>query len=298
MTNKEQLRILIEQYFEGNLSEKDIAELNKGLINDPELKAEFDLQNEIVRGIKNYRKVELKSRLESVKVPTGLIGSLASSNVILGSLISGVVVIGTIIGITIFPKSSNENLELISLNGATYTLPLEKDVPAIPEPRSTVDATISNTKIHSDAPENIEDDVKDKQGKAPYRIKKRQLSVLLPDVPEQLSQEQNPDIEEINQKPRAITGFVDNEVEQISIATISDDQFDFHYKFYDSQLFLYGNYDEQYEILELFSVSDKQLYFIYKGAYYVIKNNTRTPVPFTEITDETLIKELEVVKEK
>jgi len=84
---------LIEAYFEGIISPAEKATLEAKISSDPLLKAEFDLQKNIVKGISNVRKQELKSRLASIELPTNT-GLFAGSGVKW--------LAGTVAGVTLF----------------------------------------------------------------------------------------------------------------------------------------------------------------------------------------------------
>ena len=58
----------VEAYFDNTLGEAEKQDFFKEIESNPELKSEFDFQNEIINGIKEARKAELKAMLNKVKV--------------------------------------------------------------------------------------------------------------------------------------------------------------------------------------------------------------------------------------
>ncbi|MCS6820466.1 MAG: hypothetical protein NZ551_01200 [Microscillaceae bacterium] len=61
---------LIDAYLRNELPEAERIAFEQRLRNDSSLKAEFELQQEIVSGIQAYRKAQLKQRLEAIKIKT------------------------------------------------------------------------------------------------------------------------------------------------------------------------------------------------------------------------------------
>jgi len=58
----------IEAYLTGKLNAADKVALEEGMKNDPLLKSEVELQNDIIESLKNSRKIQLKNRLNNIDV--------------------------------------------------------------------------------------------------------------------------------------------------------------------------------------------------------------------------------------
>ena len=67
MTNSNYSK-LVERYLEGEMSGQEAMEFEQLMNKDPMLAGEYNLQQDIVSGIKDYRKSELKLRLDNVDV--------------------------------------------------------------------------------------------------------------------------------------------------------------------------------------------------------------------------------------
>ena len=99
----------IDNYHSGQMSAEEIASFESKLSSDPALKAESDFQKEIVNGLKEYRKTQLKARLDAVDLTPSWM-EFAQQSTLMKSF--GGVAIATLIGAGIYfgAESSKENL--------------------------------------------------------------------------------------------------------------------------------------------------------------------------------------------
>ena len=85
----------IDSYLDGSMSQADRVQFEQSLGSDPGLKREFEFQKNLVDGIKEARRLELKTRLNSIDVS----GLTSSSGLSAGTITAGVVITaGLIIG--------------------------------------------------------------------------------------------------------------------------------------------------------------------------------------------------------
>jgi hypothetical protein len=58
----------VEAYFENRLGENEKQDFLKEVESNPELKSEFEFQRQVIEGIKEVRKAELKTMLDNVPI--------------------------------------------------------------------------------------------------------------------------------------------------------------------------------------------------------------------------------------
>ena len=131
---------LIDAYFDGTIKPTERIMLENKIQTDPLLKAEFDLQQNIVNGLGAARKAELKQRLSAIDVgaPVG-IASTAAVKWITGSLIA-VSLIGGLLYWNINNYSSIIPLDLKYQDAVTWKTIDNLDIPK----SKSIETQISN----------------------------------------------------------------------------------------------------------------------------------------------------------
>ena len=84
----------IASYLDGDMSPDQMQNFEMQLHTDPVLRSEFELQQDIIHSLQDFRKTQLKSRLDQVPVsmgPSGLMGIKAAAAMV----ISGIIGLGT-----------------------------------------------------------------------------------------------------------------------------------------------------------------------------------------------------------
>lgn len=284
----------IAAYFDGELTPDQRTALETELSSNPELKKEFDFQSDIIDGIREARKVELKTMLNNV--PVGAAGTGGSDKLIqYGSIVAISVIIG--FGIYFFwPKDQIESMkdetpmteelakEAITKNEET---PLKEDQTAeILTEESTdvepveIESAEQSPVMEESTEEPVSEDSKDINTES-----------ARPTIPENLDVEDtsNPDAPENN-----LTGKTDYGAEPI-IAEINTDsrKYNFHYKFATGKLVLYGEFNETYEILDFMQNDEREVYLYYSGEFYPLNLNQVEIAPLKNITDQSVVTDLE-----
>ncbi len=62
----------VNSYLDNELSDIDRLDFENKLLHDSELREEYNFQKDIVKGIKETRRLELKSRLSNIPINTPL----------------------------------------------------------------------------------------------------------------------------------------------------------------------------------------------------------------------------------
>ena len=306
----------IASYLDGQMTPGQMQEFEKQLHTDPLLRSEFELQQDIIHSLKDFRKSQLKTRLDQVPVsvgPNGLIGIKAAAAIV----ISGIVGLGAYLYLndttepvltdTIepveqvienqqpavqveeqIPESTPENIE----EAASLTEPSSEA--SQPEETSPVveEETVGTNNIvevaQSDNISNVEEEVPEEAPQIPVINSPK---VITPDFEET-------DLEESFDTPTpsiSQEGLKDNTV--VEVETAKRDREMFHYQYYSGKLYLYGDFREQpYEILELNSSTGKRLFIYYNGDYYRISDNQVEITPLLKLSDQDIIRKLEIIQ--
>lgn len=292
----------IDKYHSGRMSESEMASFEKQLESDPALKAESDLQSDIVGGLKEYRKLELKARLDAINVgPTWM--EFMGQSALMKSM--GGVIVASLIGTGIYLYGEqDEQVE----SGATVTInaPVAESIEYVwelgqEEPDNTTNTTLEKPEIANEPAmeTKLEVQVADQSAREEQVVINEDKEVFKPsfEAPavanvEEDSKFQSEGLDELSETTNTTASEdpIDVETENNRSKTIK-------YKYYDGKLFLSGDFDKStYEILEINSASGRRIYVYYIDTYYKVGTTDRlTELP--AVKDQDVIKELELLRE-
>lgn len=294
----------IDNYHSGRMSESEMADFKKMLESDPAIKAESDLQSDIVNGLKEYRKLELKARLDAIEVgPTWI--EFAQQSTLLKSL--GGVVIASLIGTGIYffgerPESQDliepATVDAQGMESIEFVWDLGKEEPEVSnelEKPSNVSENntdnIDEEEVVETTPVAIVEDVEE--------AKKEVKQAFKPSF-EAPNAETVEDGEEfagagLDEIPNNIDGKKSDD--PIDVETENSKSNVIKYKYYDGKLFLNGDFDNSpYEILEINSSTGRRIYVYYLGDYYKVGIADKlTELP--KVKDSDVISELKLLRE-
>ena len=285
---------LVERYLEGEMSGSEALEFEQLMTKDPILASEYNFQNEIVSGIKDYRKAELKMRLDNVDVTPGLFESLVSNTA--AQLTGGVILTGAIGFGAFLYMNSSESIETIDLDilAKESRLGNSEFIDSKIEEIPLLKLKEFNTSNRSEEINTltVEDEVSETAGAEPLIITPNIVSPTLAD---------SGDSEEILPVVEGIEGVVRNanaKDEQIEIeSSLTSKQF-FQYKFYNNKLFLFGDFKGiPYEILEINGTAGKKIFLYHNNVFYRIHDNVTKTSRLRKVNDQKLIDELMILKE-
>ena len=300
MTNQQLEQI--DKYHSGRMSESEMASFEKQLESDPALKAESDLQADIVGGLKEYRKLELKARLDAINVgPTWM--EFMGQSALMKSM--GGVIVASLIGTGIYLYGEqDEQVE----SGATVTInaPVAESIEYVWELGQEESDNSTNTTLEKPEIANepametkLEVQVADQSAREEQVVINEDKEVFKPsfEAPavanvEEDSKFQSEGLDELSETTNTTASEdpIDVETENNRSKTIK-------YKYYDGKLFLSGDFDKStYEILEINSASGRRIYVYYIDTYYKVGTTDRlTELP--AVKDQDVIKELELLRE-
>ena len=279
-----------------------MASFEKQLESDPALKAESDLQADIVGGLKEYRKLELKARLDAINVgPTWM--EFMGQSALMKSM--GGVIVASLIGTGIYLYGEqDEQVE----SGATVTInaPVAESIEYVWELGQEESDNSTNTTLEKPEIANepametkLEVQVADQSAREEQVVINEDKEVFKPsfEAPavanvEEDSKFQSEGLDELSETTNTTASEdpIDVETENNRSKTIK-------YKYYDGKLFLSGDFDKStYEILEINSASGRRIYVYYIDTYYKVGTTDRlTELP--AVKDQDVIKELELLRE-
>lgn len=274
MTNFE----LIDDYLTGKLSETDKAAFEQQLAADPTLKAEVDLQRQIVEGVRQARVAELKAMLN--QVPVG--GSASFTNWVAG--IAAVAVVGAV---TLWYVS--EEADVTQKDEIPAQVELAAPAPQVPDQAAPASP---DTK---EPVEQAKVEPKAKVTEKPKAIEQNPVVQPKLDVVDP-SGELNSDSRSDEEGVATVGTQTDSKTLEVKI--ISDGRYDNHYQLDQGVLILYGDFEKTlYEIIEI--QGDEPLAFLYhQNRYYKLSGNSNAIQKLIAITDPQLISKLRELRKK
>ena len=296
----------IDNYHSGRMNESEMADFENMLESDPALKAESDFQSDIVSGLKEYRKMELKSRLDGINVgPTWI--EFAQQSALMKSL--GGVMVASIIGTGIYfygerpdvatsdvPATvlaqETESIEFVWQLGeeeAQVTQSLEKPNTQVIDAREDVDkAEVIEETATPALNEEVAEAVKSEE-----KAKVFKPSFEAPGA-EDVDEDTDFSTTGLDEIPNSTTATSEQPVDvqtEISKSTV------IKFKYYDGKLFLKGDFDKApYEILEINSAEGRRIYVYYLGSYYKVGLADKlTELP--KVSNADVLGELKLLRE-
>lgn len=283
----------IDRFLAGGMSEEEISSFEQEVSANPEIGEELAFQKTVIGGIKEYRKIQLKGRLDAIQVSggTSLLNSLGSKVAV------GTIAIGVGVGTWFLSQSDND-------------VPVESPAEALVEPKTVTKETLETPElVVAEVPEEevIESDV----SKEKVVLNKPTLA----ENKEEVNKEDPVEEERLESFAPAISlpsedfssgddDFVASEVSTSPVenpATLGSSLIDIEvidgaknksFKYFDGKLALFGDFSSSpYEVIELDSSGERDIYLFHDEKYYPIIL-TRITIPLSELEDESIIREL------
>jgi hypothetical protein len=283
-------------FLRGEMSPKEAKDFQNQLDSDPLLKSEFEMNNSIVEGIKQFRSAQLKARLSAITIsplPVNFWAGVGTAAIVTG-----------ITATLIYQSIQDEPIELpdetqtrtedvqgtgegtdeaydISQNFQEEDLTTDSKEPSQKQNLIIVQAPAISDPENESINEVIEREILEENESEPAQIN-------LPHGPEE-----NSNIERSGDGDVSSLNRVNAENEKFDVDVKQHPEYSFHYSYSDHKLFIYGSLDkEPYRLLELDQKGKNSLYLAYDGKYYYLKDQTINPVPLKPIRDRNLLKNL------
>ena len=289
MTNNER----IEAYFNNELPEADKQQLMQDINSDASLKSEFQFQESVIDGIKDYRKKELIAGLDNIEVVSTGQSILLKTIGTIG--IAAVVTVGTYMWIN---RAEDQPMisEEVTNTEQLVTQPEEtqEEVANEIEPNNIIEeekvseGEKANTELVAEAVDTEQAAVKsdeDDSAVVPH--------VIIPEVQEPESGS-SVDVDEDLSAPEAMASSTIRLRSSTDVEVKLSKKYNFHYQVKNGGLILFGNFnDSPFEVIELKTNQGINSYLYFEDHFYSLANDSEEIKPLKTIENEQLIKELE-----
>jgi hypothetical protein len=272
---------LIDDYLTNRLGDAERVAFEKQLASDPALKADVQLQNQILEGVKKARAAELKAMLQNVPI-----GGSSSFNMPMLRMAAGVVGAGLLIAaLSFYFKNGNDGVPNMSTSIEDSINKVDpNDFEPLEEPTTAPNQPLEKRE------EKVIEGANKKTNSPKKEIGKQQPvqpKIEAVDPSNELidNSEKTPVGKEMSKSiitPSHIAVAVDS----------SNKKYSFHYQFSQGKLMLYGSFDKAlYEILEI-NGENHSVFIFYKENYYLLNEKQSNIMPLEPITDKALIAKL------
>lgn len=292
LTNEE----FVSSYLDNELSELDRLDFENKLTHNSELKEEYSFQKNMIEGIKEVRRFELKTRLSNIPINTPLYQTIAFKAIVVASISAGI----GFGAYYLFESRSDILLSDIDLKRNQITNTEENTIPEIPKAITPIftEKPKKEKVVEIISQEKPKTEVIAKNTEVKVEPKIIQPNVIQPDVVESFDDEY---IELKNSNSDYQINNLDNIKENVEstfeVATIKDKRNKFHYKFFESKLYLLGNFNEApYEIIELNLNKGKTYFLYYNDSFYSLNSEQVKPTPLVKIENDSLLNELKIIR--
>jgi len=325
MTENHDIADKVHAYLEGNLAPDARLDFELELQNDPVLRSEFEVQKDIINALKSYRTAELKAALDTIEIGSWVgIGFFASAWKLAGAAIvaTGLTVgtVNTIQNITgngtanaivtladlqespapiLQPVKPNVPLDLQLLSRNSGTKNTDKAPVAQSRNNSASQQTPVKTQVEATStPKQVANPANNGAvfNESAQVANNPAGTVVVPDLagePETELQRQDS-----NPAPAATPGKEAQRNKQVDIVKVNDSGFNFHYRFVEDKLFLYGKFAESpYEIFELNTADGKDIFMYYEGGFYLLDQFMLDITPLKKVKNRALVKKLQLIKQ-
>jgi hypothetical protein len=286
---------LVNSYLDNELSDIERLDFENRLVHDSGLKEEFNFQKELVEGIRESRRLELKSRLSNIPINTPLFQTVGFKAIAVASISAGI----GFGAYFIFNEDDNGTISEITLNEQSIASIEEKSIPEVPEAITPIEIEKDESEIKKETPqEKPKTEAIAKNTEIKPEIKVVEPNVIQPDIVEvfedgEIASNDLGNDDRIN----GIEDVKEHVESTVEIATIKDKRNKFHYKFYENKLYLLGNFDEMpYEIIELNSTKGKSYFLYYNDSYFRLLTKQEKATPLIKIENDSLVNELRIIQ--
>ena len=286
----------VNSYLDNDLSKVDQLDFENKLLHDSELREEYNFQQDLVNGIKETRRLELKSRLSNIPINTPLYQTIGFKAIAVATISTGI----GFGAYYVFDNTDNLELSDIELKDNQTTIVEENTIPEIPEAIVPIfkEEVKEERIIDIVSQEKPKTEVVAKNTEVKAEPKIIQPNVIQPDVVESFEDENiESNDSEFDNQINDLESIKENVENTVEISTVKDKRNKFHYKFFENKLFLLGSFDDMpYEIIELNSSNGKSYFLFYNESFYKLDSDQMKPAPLVKIESDSLVNELKIIQ--
>ena len=281
MTNSER----IEAYFNNELPEAEKQQLLNEIDSDPSLKTEFKFQQDVIDGIKAYRKKELIARLDNVQIAATGQSVLLKALGVIG--LAGIATVSTYMWV-------NNNSDKVLVEEKTDKI--EQVIAETSEQSTKIDVAADQSKEEENIQESksTSDKIIVEKETAPTRETTTRIPEIV--IPEVMEPDSSSDAitEDKLEAPEAMNTTEINLSTSTNVEVKFSKKYNFHYQVKEGQLTLYGDFeDAPFEVIEMKTNKGIQSYLFYNDNFYSLNSNSKNIEPLDRIDNLSLIKELQ-----
>lgn len=274
----------LEAYIRNELTEKEKLELEEQLRQDPLLQNELTLQKDIISSIYDFRKNELKQRLNKIDVSSK---SSPGDFTVGGAILGGIAIVG-VAGFLIFKDSGNE-LASSRLSSAVSQMPSSS--PTAPETTENIISQheVNGSTADSNVPETVVADTHANVNKEAKKQTPKKNSTLIstPVVVEAnqtiVKEEEILKDDQLTLPESGLTSLTAGAEPTLIIVDNNSTKYKLHYKYTNGQLFLYG-FEKPYKIIDL--PDQTQRFLLYDGKFYKLNRNQPQIAPIQLVVNQ------------
>ncbi len=291
----------IESYLSGNLNPEERIEFEKELLSDEALREEFNFQQNVIDGIKAYRKAELKSHLSSITIsPLEMFVQSTVGKAVIGAT-SVLIISGSVY---FFSQSPDQTITASNSSEITIDAPLasKEFVLNIPEADQKNDLSEDESSNSSrmvvepvEESSEIAENITDEESQTSKNQIDLTPSIIVPEDVSEIEEDKQLQVSEISKDvfEKKVT---ENKEKPVNIEVLDTRSNILSYKYFDGKLSLMGDFGKSpYQIIEVIGSGGKELYLFHNGNYYEIEVSSERK-PLKAITDSKKIKELDILK--
>ena len=290
---------IVQSYFDNEMSIEERLDFEQLIGQDPQLKQEFDLQKEVIEGIREYRRHEIKAHLSTVAV-----GGIVWTNPLRWAVGGGSTLIAAVVGYFIMVPATPESYSEVDFgSGVVLEMSEMRHVPNRPEAIDVSEAKLvvaqPITETSQPTPELVvetQPNVTATQANPKPQTEPAPM-VAQPTItlPQMASNEMESPAETMN--PEAVPGanFMERSTpeEKVELELKDDRKYTFHYQFFNNKLFLFGDFEGKiYEIIEFNSMEGRDFYLYFRDNFYPIQQGQQEITKLEKLEDSGLVERL------
>jgi len=274
---------MLDDYLMGKLSPEQVTNFEAKLQSDPILANEALIQKDIITGISNARRAELKARLNNIEIPKQ---AWYNNTRTLGFAGAGVLLV--VLAFLLLPTKNEvpATEPKAEIKALEVTKEPNTEIPvSTPQNEKTPKEAVASTA----KPANKSTLVASDKGKAIASVNASEPDVNQAIDSDDVLSKKTDEIEANNNLSTAA-----GSTKTLSAETISDNpSYTYHFKRNESRLTLYGNFSEKaYQVIEINGKTGTSFYMYHNGSYFALPATGSEIKPLTPLTDEATIKKL------
>lgn len=305
-----------EAYLNGKLSASERLQFETELFRNESLRDELAFQQDLIEGLQQTRHAELKARLESLPVPgQGVMGTFGGSTLL--KTAASILGVGLVAGGLFYflnNQPTEPDIRPIDLSSQQLSTKLPEKpetaltLPITAEEGAATETTSGKAKQASEAATENALATTEPLATAETKASAEKALTEAPKAKELKPEINRPDIvtfdsseESLPEYDKAISpenplrSLNKSKSVPLEVSAQQHEWYNFHYRFQDNHLFLYGDFGtEPYEILEISGAEGSRYFLYHNKRYYSLSPDRKKFTKLKPISDTEIVRELEI----